>query len=311
MPGRLRRRRRAEQFTTAASADAPFTGSWQPVEPAVEPAGVPDRPATGPSRWSTARTPTPAPSAPSRSTCSASSGDSRLIRTAGPRSRDDRGPAASDVVIDARRHAETVGSGRPLALVGRAFGRHDVQHGVDQGQVGEGLREVAEVAPAARRRAPRRRGRAGSPSTAASRRAAGRGRARRSGPSADTSQNEQMVKVPSSPDKPVVGLLDAVAQHEAVVGQLVGDGAHGGDQMRGSSGGRKPTSGMSSTDASSAVVAVVLREDAAFVDAVGAARRRGSRRRPPARLGSALVLVASPASRAPRSTATQHIIFEL
>ena len=55
-------------------------------------------------------------------------------------------------------------------------------------------------------------------------------RARSSSPistSADTSQNEQIVNVPSSPLEPVVGLLDAVAQHEPVLGQLVGDREHG------------------------------------------------------------------------------------
>ena len=42
--------------------------------------------------------------------------------------------------------------------------------------------------------------------------------------SAETSQNEQIVKVPSCVVRePVVGAVDPVAQHEAVLGQLVGD----------------------------------------------------------------------------------------
>ena len=44
--------------------------------------------------------------------------------------------------------------------------------------------------------------------------------------SAATSQNEQIRNVPSSPLQPVVGLLDAVAEHESVLGQLVGDREH-------------------------------------------------------------------------------------
>ena len=46
--------------------------------------------------------------------------------------------------------------------------------------------------------------------------------------SADTSQNEQMVNVPSSPREPVVGVVDPVAQDEAVLGELVGDREDGG-----------------------------------------------------------------------------------
>ena len=45
--------------------------------------------------------------------------------------------------------------------------------------------------------------------------------------SADTSQNEQIVNVPSSLAKPSSVCLDAVAQHQAVLGQLVGDREHG------------------------------------------------------------------------------------
>ena len=50
--------------------------------------------------------------------------------------------------------------------------------------------------------------------------------------SAETSQNEQMVKLPSSPREAVVGLLDLVAQHQAVHGQLVGDRQHRGADPR-------------------------------------------------------------------------------
>jgi hypothetical protein len=45
--------------------------------------------------------------------------------------------------------------------------------------------------------------------------------------SAVTSQNEQMVKIPPSPSKPGVCTLCPVAQDQAVLGQLVGDGQYG------------------------------------------------------------------------------------
>ena len=41
--------------------------------------------------------------------------------------------------------------------------------------------------------------------------------------SAETSQNEQIRNVPSLPGEAVVGLVGAVAQDEAVLGQVVGD----------------------------------------------------------------------------------------
>ena len=46
--------------------------------------------------------------------------------------------------------------------------------------------------------------------------------------SAVTSQNEQMVNVPSLPSNPVSVRVDLVAQDQPVLGQLVGDGEHGG-----------------------------------------------------------------------------------
>ena len=99
---------------------------------------------------------------------------------------------------------------------------------------------------------------------------AGPARARRSSHSADTSQNEQIVNAPSSPRQAVVGLLDPVAQHQAVHGQLVGDRDAPSRATRGSSGGRKRTSGISRQRGVQRGGAVVLREDAPLVDAVGA-----------------------------------------
>jgi len=55
-----------------------------------------------------------------------------------------------------------------------------------------------------------------------------RGRFRRSIVSADTSQNEQMVKVPLLAGEPGVGSPDPVPQDQVVLGQLVGDGQDGG-----------------------------------------------------------------------------------
>ena len=57
-------------------------------------------------------------------------------------------------------------------------------------------------------------------------------------------------------------------------------------------------------------MSVVLHEDAALVDAVGAGRRRGSRRRPPASARRRSSSSRSRASRAPRSAATQHMTFD-
>ena len=60
-------------------------------------------------------------------------------------------------------------------------------------------------------------------------------RARSSSPisdSADTSQNEQIVNVPSSLAKPSSVCVDSIAQHQAVVSQLVGDRQHGGADPR-------------------------------------------------------------------------------
>ena len=48
--------------------------------------------------------------------------------------------------------------------------------------------------------------------------------------SAETSQNEQIRKVPSLPENPVVGLVGAVAEHESVLGQVGSDRVDGGAQ---------------------------------------------------------------------------------
>jgi hypothetical protein len=50
--------------------------------------------------------------------------------------------------------------------------------------------------------------------------------------SAVTSQKEQMVKRSLLALKPGVGALDPVAQHQAILGQVVGDGQHGDHQRK-------------------------------------------------------------------------------
>ena len=63
-----------------------------------------------------------------------------------------------------------------------------------------------------------------------------------------------MVNVPSSPEQAVVGLLDAVAQHQAVDGQLVGDRQHGVADPLVVGRQEAARSGISSSEASSASV---------------------------------------------------------
>ena len=126
--------------------------------------------------------------------------------------------------------------------------------GLDQGEVREGLREVAQVAAGARRRTPRRRGPSGE-ATRSSRSI--RSRARCCSPmiaSAETSQNEQIRKLPSLPDRPSSVSSGPVAQHEAVLGEVVGDRQHASLRSRSSSPGRKPKSAASRVEASSASV---------------------------------------------------------
>ena len=109
------------------------------------------------------------------------------------------------------------------AVLRHPLGHDDPRRRLDQREVREGLREVAEVPAGRRRRTPRRRARAARRSRSSR---SIRSRARCSSPtiaSADTSQNEQIRNVPSLPGEAVVGLLGAVAQDEAVLGQLVGD----------------------------------------------------------------------------------------
>ena len=82
------------------------------------------------------------------------------------------------------------------------LGADHVHDRVDEGQVGEGLREVAEVAAAAGVDLLGVEAERAGEGRAASRTAP---RARSISPishSADTSQNEQIVNVPSSPDRP-------------------------------------------------------------------------------------------------------------
>ena len=114
--------------------------------------------------------------------------------------------------------------------------------------------------------------------------------------------------MPSSPLQPVVGLLDLVAEDEAVLGQVVGDRLDRGPHPRVV--GREEAQQRDQQGRGvERVGLVVLAEDAvadAALEDLRAASRRPSaptRRRP--RRGRR-----SRARRAPRSTATQIISFE-
>ena len=77
-----------------------------------------------------------------------------------------------------------------------------------------------------------------------------------------------MVKVPSLPEKPVSVLLDPVAQDQAVLGQLVGDGQHGGlDRARRR--GQEPHDGQQQQRGVQVVGLVVLAEHAPFRHVLG------------------------------------------
>ena len=98
--------------------------------------------------------------------------------------------------------AETARAGALEAPVSCVLGADDVHHGVDEGEVGERLREVARGAGRCAGRAPRRRAGAGWRSESSFSHSS---RAASSSPistRAETSQNEQIVNVPSSPSSP-------------------------------------------------------------------------------------------------------------
>ena len=109
--------------------------------------------------------------------------------------------------------------------------------------------------------------------------------------------------------QPVVGLLDAVAQHEAVDGQLVGDGEH-----------RRPHPRVvGRQEARRAASAAATRRARRCRSAARTRRarrrrarrcRRGSRRPPPATSRPSSCSSRRRASRAPRSAATQHMSFD-
>ncbi len=118
-----------------------------------------------------------------------------------------------------------------------------------------------------------------------------------------------MVNVPSSPREPVVGRVDAVAQHEAVLGELVGDRQHGGADALVVAG--KEAHDRDEQDRRVEVLGVVvLHEDAAVVDALLEDLRAASRRPRPATARRARRRRAPARGAAPRSTATQHITFD-
>ena len=108
--------------------------------------------------------------------------------------------------------------------------------------------------------------------------------------------------------QPVVGLLDAVAQHQPVDGELVGDRQHRGADPR-VVGRQEAQQRHQQERRVQRVGVVVLREHAALVEGVGAdvgVDLVG--RRSPA-LGQ-LVLLPDAGQRAPRSAATQHITLD-
>ena len=72
--------------------------------------------------------------------------------------------------------------------------------------------------------------------------------------SAETSQKEQIRKVPSSPLQAVVGLLDLVAEDEAVLGQVVGDRLDRGAAPAGRRAGGSGAAGSAAVEASRASV---------------------------------------------------------
>ena len=77
-----------------------------------------------------------------------------------------------------------------------------------------------------------------------------------------------MVKVPSSPDQSVVGLMGAVAQHQPVLGEFVGDGQYRRAQPR-VVGRQEPGEHRQQQRRVQGVVAVALCQHSARVDAVG------------------------------------------
>ena len=87
--------------------------------------------------------------------------------------------------------------------------------------------------------------------------------------SAETSQNEQMVKRALLARQAVVGLLDPVAQDQSVDGELVGDGEHGRPHAR-VVGREEPDQRHQQQRGVERVGVVVLGEDATLVDAVRA-----------------------------------------
>ena len=126
--------------------------------------------------------------------------------------------------------------------------------------------------------------------------------------SAETSQKEQMRKVPSSPREAVVGLLRPVAEREAVLGEILRDGEHGGAQAL-VVGRKEPEDRRQERGGVERVGCVVLTEDARSLTPCS---------RMSALISSAVAphfacSSASPrisASFAARSSATQHMSFE-
>ena len=117
-----------------------------------------------------------------------------------------------------------------------------------------------------------------------------------------------MVKVPSLPSNPGVGGVHPVTQHEAILGELVGDGEHrGADPLvfwR-----EEPEDGDQQQGRVQLVVCVVLAEPASFVDPlVEDLRLEGVRRLPhrSARSSSSRIRAMS----LPRSIATQQSTLE-
>ena len=189
-------------------------------------------------------------------------------------------------------------------------GADDVQRGVDEREVRERLREVAEVAARDAGRSPRRRAAAARRSDSSRSHSS---RARRCSPISLSARHEperaDRERRPPPRAEPVVGLVDAVAQDEPVDGQLVGDRVDGRDDAR-VVGRQEAHERRQQQRRVERVGAVVLDEARRARRRRARARRPGSRPPRPASAANRSASSRSRASRAPRSHATQHMIFD-
>ena len=185
------------------------------------------------------------------------------------RARALRGAAASESVRCRARRGPVLAEvlGVHVAVVVLALQPDHVQHRVDQGQVGEGLREVAQVLAGV-----------GVDLLAVQVERSGEGQqlgAQLAGPVVLTDLAQRRHQ-PERADRErpllaleaVVGLLHLVAQHQPVHGQLVGDGQHGGPDPR-VVGGQEPEQRREQQRGVQGLGAVVLGEHAALVHPVG------------------------------------------